>query len=197
MKRPAFACAIVASLSALPSVAWSLSASFNDWVIVPGVRVGPIGKYTSAAALKSLIPNAEIKHSRDRHGDRTDITYRTNNRQAKQQDMRIRWSSRHRVIRQITIYQYAGPWRTPGGIRMSTSLDSVRFANGQQFTLLFRGTFLHAKSFGGGKVSQHVEFAFRRTTGGEIEAMPKQLTSDHPKVKGRDFRIIAIVVHFP
>jgi hypothetical protein len=187
---------MAAVMAFMPSAAPAMSASYNDWIIVPGVRVGPIGKYTSAAALKSMIPNADIRHTRDQHGDRTDVTYRTSNRQAKQQDMRIRWAKRHRVIRQITIYQYAGPWRTAAGIRMGTSVDSVQYANGQQFTLLYRRTFLHAKTFGGGKVSQHVEFAFRRANGGAIEAMPAQVKSDHPKVKGRDFRIIAIVVHF-
>ncbi len=177
----------------------ALSSAFNDWVIVPKVRVGPIGKYTSVQALRSIMPNAVMRHQTDSHGEKTIVIYRTTNRQHSAPDLTIRWRKRHRVISQITIYQFAGPWRTPMGIRMSTSLESVHKANGVRFMLIRRKGYLHAKSFSGGKIPENIEFAFRQpTAAGDLrQTLPADVHSGHPQVQGKKFRIVGIVIHFP
>jgi hypothetical protein len=146
------------------------------------------------------MPNAVMRHQTDQHGAKTVVIYRTTNRGHSAPDLTIRWRQRHRVISQITIYQFAGPWRTPMGIRMNTSLDSVHKANGQQFLLIRRKGYLHAKSFSGGKIPENIEFAFRQpvAAAGDLRhILPAGVHSGHPQVLGKNFRIVGIVVHFP
>ena len=201
MKRFASIGITLLGLSALPlGPAAGLSSAFNDWVVVPKVRVGPIGNYTSVQALRSLMPNAVLRHQVDRNGAKTTIRYRTTNLDQNIADMIIRWRRKHRTIKQIIIFRYSGPWRMVMGIRMNTSIDSVSQVNGARIPLQWRKNFLHAKSFPGGKISQHFEFAFRQPAGSSTEPrqpMPSFLHSDHPLVRGKNFRIIGIVIIFP
>ena len=193
-------CATLA-LALLPlAPAAAMTSAFNDWVIVPTVRVGPIGKYTSVQALRSILPNALLRHSADHNGPKTAITYRKTNRQHNVPDMIIRWHKNRRVIKQVTIFHFAGPWRTVMGIRLNTSLDSLHQVNGARIPLRWRRNFLHAKAFNGGKISRHYEFAFRQPAGTQTDLrqpMPPVLHSDHPRVRGKNFRVIGIVVIFP
>ena len=169
-------------------------------MVVPKVRVGPIGKYTSVQALRSLMPNAVLRHEVDRNGAKTVVLYRKTNRDQKLPDLVIRWRRKHRVISQITIFQFAGPWRTVEGIRMLTSLESVHQVNGANIPLRRGNRLLHAKSFPGGKISSHIEFGFRRRSaapGDPGSLLPLGVHSGSPEVQGRGYRVIGIVVHFP
>lgn len=185
---------MLAALVAGPPVAAAQQP--NDYVIVPGVRVGPVGKYTSADALKSLFQGAQIRHGRDGRGDKTSIRIRNAGSGPNAADLIIRWRLKHRVIGKITVLPHIKQWRTVHGLTVGSPLEAAQFVNGRRFPLKKPSSrFVYTEAWGGGKLPAGLGIGFAPPSQ-QVSQLPSDIHSEHPAVKGKSFRIIGFVVNF-
>ncbi|MGQ0546356.1 MAG: hypothetical protein ACT4P3_13635 [Betaproteobacteria bacterium] len=143
---------LVLALFAVPGLACAQGpkSAVNDWLIVPGKRLGPIVASTSRAKLKTLFPAAVLKDetvSEGEDGDKSFVTRITGGGL----DATVVWPDRKRSrIGRIMITSKDARWRTEEGIRVGLPLRELEKLNGKPIS--FNG---FGGELGGGIDSWH------------------------------------------
>ncbi len=121
-------------------LAGSAAAEKNDWLIVPGERVGPITRATTRAELDELFGKENV---RDGSLDRSDlpeaatIVLGSDSSAA----LAITWDRERPATIHICFGTQSGPcrWRTASGIRIGLPLFELQKLNGKAFQLMGYG----------------------------------------------------------
>ena len=133
----------------------------NDWLIVPGQRLGPITASTSRARLPALLPGAKFEDTEEVSEDHTKTAI--TNVSGGAADMTVYWSTAKRSrITQIVLRSPDAKWRTSDGIRVGMPVSELARLNGAPLTFSGFGW-----EFGGMIEEWH---------GGKLEKMPLPLT---------------------
>ena len=127
---------ILAAWLALP-----LAYAANDWLIVPGTRVGPITANTVPADLRRIFPEASIKDDEieldegmlqpatlvynDNASERLAVSWTGKGPEAHPKQIFVCWGRRRGPCR----------WQVSGGIKMGTRLKDLEAMNGKPFTV--------------------------------------------------------------
>jgi hypothetical protein len=147
-------------------LAWAVTlAQTNDWIIVPGVRIGPLNASSGRADLARIFGPAPVVDRAIDMGDETSrpgtVVYPDN----PSETLAIVWRNETRSRPEQVLICYGltrgAPcrWRTASGIGMNTSLRDLESANGRPFLLLgferdFAGTVMSWES---GKLERELE----------------------------------------
>jgi hypothetical protein len=116
-----------------------LSFAANDWLIVPGTRVGPITANAVPADLRRLFPEASIKDDEieldegmlqpatlvynDNASERLAVSWTSKGPDAHPKQIFVCWGRRRGPCR----------WQASGGIRVGTRLKDLEVMNGKPF----------------------------------------------------------------
>jgi hypothetical protein len=198
-------------------------AQTNDWLIVPGVRVGPLTASSGRADLERIFGAAAIVDRAIDMGDNSSrpgtVVYPDDPSEA----LAIVWRDETRTLPEQVLVCYglmrgaACKWRTASGIGMNTSLRDLENANGRPFLLLgferdFAGTVM---SWEGGKLAREFEETGRlvlrlmpKTSGDgqfiplltgseEAAVLAERIPSDHPAMHKLNPGVYSILVVFP
>jgi hypothetical protein len=204
-------------------LAWALGyGQTNDWVIVPGVRVGPLTASSGRADLERIFGAAPMVDRAIDMGDdsaRPGTVVYPNDPSA---TLAIVWRDETRRLPEQVLVCYglargaACRWRTASGIGINTSLRELENANGRPFLLLgferdFAGTVM---SWEGGKLARELEETGRlvlrlsaKTSGNEqfippltaseeAAVLAERIPSDHPAMRKLNPGVYSILVVF-
>ncbi len=132
----------VAKLAVLGSIAVTALAADNDWLIVPGQRVGPITPRTTRADLVRMFGAKNVQDDEiaitdgDRESGTRIFADQPNN------SLAILWKgdAPESSVRSIIFCDASEPlssckWHTAEGISLGTSLKALEKANGRKFKL--------------------------------------------------------------
>ncbi len=112
----------------------SASAQKNDWLIVPGQRVGPITATTTRAQLDTLFGRENV-HERNLEGaggpEAATVVYPSDSSAA----LAITWDRERPAAIRICVGTQSGPcrWRTASGIRIGLPIVELNKLNGKSF----------------------------------------------------------------
>jgi hypothetical protein len=182
--------------------AWAAEQSAtNDWIMVPGNRVGPITFQTSEAKLREIFgePNVRRENIYVGEGETTPGTVLFPNDQEK--TLAIFWSDDKPWIspRQVRLKGSSFVWKTDKSISLGTRLKAVERINGRPFILAgfgwdYGGTTIHSnggrlRELGIGYVESPVRHVRDRLLSLRFEVDDAQLNLRHYRsVNGdRDF----------
>jgi hypothetical protein len=131
---------VLAALLCLPLPAQS-PPPVNDWMIVPGLRVGPIAAGTVRADLPSLFPKDAVEDDEIELDEgmlqSATLIYKNDSSQS----LAISWEGKELGAHPKQVFVCHGlrrggcRWQTSGGIRFGTSLSELEAMNGGPFTL--------------------------------------------------------------
>jgi hypothetical protein len=198
-------------------------AQTNDWVIVPGVRVGPLTASSGRADLERIFGAAPMADRAIEMGDDSSRPGTVINPNNPSEALAIVWRDETRTLPEQVLVCYglarggACRWRTGSGIGMNTSLRDLENANGRPFLLLgferdFAGTVM---SWEGGKLARELEGTGRLVlrlspktsaegqfipllTGSEEAAvLAERIPSDHPAMRKLNPAVYQILLVFP
>jgi hypothetical protein len=115
-------------------LAVSAAAQKNDWLIVPGQRVGPVTAATTRAELDELFGKENVREQNLDISDGPDVAtvvYRTDSSAA----LAITWEKEHAASVYICFGTKSGPcrWRTASGIRIGLPIRELDKLNGKAF----------------------------------------------------------------
>jgi hypothetical protein len=107
-------------------LAASASAQRNDWLIVPGQRVGPVTRATTRAELDSLFGRDNVHDGRFEGGDVPEaatVVMSSDSSAA----LAITWEREHPATIHICFETQSGPcrWRTASGIRIGLPIREL------------------------------------------------------------------------
>jgi hypothetical protein len=108
----------------------------NDWLIVPGKRMGPIVATTSRARLRTLLPGATLKDETvtEGEGEEEEKVQLTHIRGGGA-DATIYWADDKRTrVGRIILTNKDARWRTESGIRVGMPIAELQAANGKPFS---------------------------------------------------------------
>jgi len=198
-------------------------AQTNDWLIVPGVRIGPLNASSGRTDLERIFGPAPVVDRAIDMGDDTSrpgtVVYPDN----PSLSLAIVWrdETRKRPEQVLVCYGLTRGtpcrWRTASGIGMNTSLRDLESANGRPFLLLgferdFAGTVM---SWEGGKLEPELEGTGRlvlrlspKTDGDgqfspplsaadEAAVLAEKIPSDHPAMRKLNPMVYRILMVFP
>jgi hypothetical protein len=121
-------------------LAGSATAEKNDWLIVPGQRVGPITRETTRADLDELFGKENV---RDGSLDRSDLPEAATIVMGSDTSaaLAITWDKERPATIHICFGTQSGPcrWRTASGIRIGLPLEELQKLNGKAFQLMGYG----------------------------------------------------------
>lgn len=176
-------------------VAASAAAQKNDWLIVPGQRVGPITAATTRADLDALFGKENVAEQNLNVSDGPDVATVVYPREMTGA-LAVTWEKEHAAKVYICFGTKTGPcrWRTASGIRIGLPLRELDKLNGKAFQVagfgLERGQVVSWKK--GAleedpaacghlvvKLAPQAQAEDRGLTKGETELM-KQISSDKP-----------------
>jgi hypothetical protein len=121
-------------LAVVALLAASAAAQKNDWLIVPGQRVGPVTRATTRAELDSLFGTENVHDGSFQGGDVPEAAtvVMTSDSSAA---LAITWDREHPATIHICFETQAGPcrWRTASGIRIGLPIRELEKLNGKGF----------------------------------------------------------------
>ena len=114
----------------------SASAQKIDWLIVPGLRVGPITATTTRAELDALFGKENVSDGSFGNGDVPEaatVVFGNDTSAA----LAVTWDREHASTIHICFATETGPcrWRTASGIRIGLPLMELQKLNGKPFQL--------------------------------------------------------------
>jgi hypothetical protein len=191
-------------------------AQTNDWLIVPGVRLGPLTASSGRADLERIFGAAQVADRPVGMGDGSSrpgtVVYGDNPSEA----LAILWTDETRARpEQVQVCyglkQGTCRWHTSSAIGMNTSLRDLESANGGPFILLgferdFAGTVL---SWEGGKLARDLEGTGRvvlRLSSPDLSqlsaieeaaVLADRVRSDQPAMRKLNPEVYRILVVFP
>ena len=117
-------------------LAGSLAARKNDWLIVPGQRVGPITASTSRADLDTLFGKDNVRDGSPDGSEAPDaatVVFGNDTSAA----LAVTWDKERPSTIHICFGTQTGPckWRTASGIRIGLPLSELQKLNGKSFQL--------------------------------------------------------------
>lgn len=177
------------------------AGQLNDFLIVPGERVGLITRTSTHESLIRAFGPEEVMKSRLRIGEDqmvegTTLFPNTNN------ELHIYWQNEDfKLIRQIVITKPGGQWQTSSGIHIGVSIEDVTAANGKPFEMTgflwdLAGTTLNWQ---GGNLHQDLVLKFDYR--GEISIYPfligdKVISSDNSSLLKLSPSVREILISF-
>ena len=153
------------------------SAETNDWLIVPGVRIGPLTGSSTRNSLQRMFAATKISDQPIDMGDGSSRPGTVVNADDPAAALAIIWSDETRMRPEQVFVCYglidtSCRWHTASAIGMNSRLSDLEKANGKPFVLLgferdFAGTVI---SWEGGKLAREFEGAGRlvRTPGNSV-----------------------------
>jgi hypothetical protein len=110
------------------------AAQKNDWLIVPGQRVGPITATTTRADLDSIFGSENVQERNlDGNGgpEAATVVFASDTSAA----LAVTWDRERPAAIHICFATQTGPcrWRTSSGIRIGTSIRELNALNGKSF----------------------------------------------------------------
>jgi len=127
---------ILQSVVALTMLAAPAAAQKNDWLIVPGQRVGPITAATTRADLDSIFGKENVQE-RNLDGsvgpEAATVVYSSDASAA----LAITWDRERPASIRVCFGTQTGPcrWRTSSGIHIGTSIRELNALNGKSFQI--------------------------------------------------------------
>jgi len=135
MTANGFRWTLVISLAWLP-ISCSPRSSHNDWLILPGQRVGPIRHNTSQEDLIALFGEDHVTQTQVDLGEGNFVSGTTVFPEVPEQRLTIVWADGRRDrISEIRIQGTVSKWRTPEGVTLGTTLKKLEELNGKAFSL--------------------------------------------------------------
>jgi len=194
------------------------SAETNDWLIVPGVRIGPLTGSSTRNSLQRMFAATKIS---DQPIDMDDGSSRPGtvvNADDPAAALAIIWSDETRMRPEQVFVCYglidtSCRWHTASAIGMNSRLSDLEKANGKPFVLLgferdFAGTVI---SWEGGKLAREFEGAGRLvlrlrpgsfdmqqlTPAEEAAILADRVASDHPAIRKLNPSVYRMLFVFP
>ncbi len=210
-------------ICALGLVQTKAVAQANDWLIVPGVRIGPLTASSARADLGRIFGAASISDRAIDMGEDNSRPGTVVYADDPSRTLAIVWKDEARTRPEQVLVCYGIPrgapcrWRTASGIGMNISLLDLENANGRPFLLLglerdFAGTVM---SWEGGKLTLELEgtgrlvlrlspktdeegrFRPRLNPSEEAAALAERIPSDHPAMRKLNPAVYRILLVFP
>jgi len=125
----------LAVLCTIPTT--SFAKAGNDWIIQPGVRVGPITSTTTEKDLAEMFGSSNVVRSQVYVGEGQSLPGTTVYPNYREKTLYILWESpgtRSNPL-QISIKGQKSLWKTSEGITLGTALKVIEKINGGPFTL--------------------------------------------------------------
>jgi hypothetical protein len=131
----------VGSMALAAVLSNSASAQKNDWLIVPGHRVGPITAATTRADLDSLFGKENVREQGPDTSDLPEpatVAYGNDPSGA----LAVTWNKERASTIHVCFATHMGPckWRTASGIRIGLPLRELEKLNGKSFQLAGYGS---------------------------------------------------------
>jgi len=194
----------------------------NDWLIVPGERVGPISASTSDAAVQDIfgVENVEAIDVQLGEGFSEPGTAVFPNDALKR--IEIVWSDGNRSApKEIRITGESSSWKTAEGVSLGSTLKEIEQLNGSPFRLLGfafdyggtitdcgRGRLLMLGCDSAGSTSQERQIVLRLSPSAEARALleyrqvigDREFSSAHPAMQAlnpRVYQMIVFISHDP
>jgi hypothetical protein len=194
--------------SVLPGFAQAKTAA-NDWVIVPGVRIGPITGETTRADLQRLFGAANVKDAPVYVGEGFEEPGTIVLSSDPTRSLAVLWSAggTSRVVESVYICRMVRKrcrWHTSEGISMGTDLKTLEKQNGRPFRMVgidmdYQGT---VTSWEGGRLQAErgrmlvrLDLA-KRPPLDDAETDDGDLLSAHPAIQRLNPVIYEIIVEF-
>jgi len=193
----------------------------NDWLIVPGVRIGPLTASTGRLQLERLFGVSQVADREIDIGDGSSRPGTVVHGEDPSAALAILWSDNQRTRPDQVLICYGritGPcrWRTASGFGIETSLADLEKANGAPFLVLgmqrdFSGTVL---SWQGGKLGREFEangrlvlrlgpksgddalLSARLTPSEEAAVLADRIASDHPAMRKLSLSVNRLLMVF-
>lgn len=115
--------------------AGATAAVKNDWLCVPGQRVGPITAATTEAELARMFGPDNVKRGTVFQLENQDVQGTIVSFPEGRNNLAIFWKEEPRRIERIMIEGIGTDWKTTDGITVGTSLKELTRLNGGPFTL--------------------------------------------------------------
>lgn len=131
---------LLSALSCLTALGWLLASSAqgqkNDWLIVPGQRVGPISATTTRAQLDELFGSDKVHDGTLAGGDVPEAATIVLGEDPGAA-LAVTWDRERPATIRICFASPTGPckWRTSSGIRIGLPLRELERLNGKSFQL--------------------------------------------------------------
>lgn len=107
-------------------------ASAEDWIIVPGVRVGSIGKNTAESELKRIYGEQHVVAGAIDDGEGSRIQGTTLFPENTEKSLFILWAEQtHEHVSEVHIGNKGTVWKTKNGITIDTPLKVIEQKNGR------------------------------------------------------------------
>jgi hypothetical protein len=133
----------------------------NDWLCIPGERVGPITSKTSEKQLIELFGEENVRREQIVVGEGVGYETATFVFKDSKDEIVVRWLDDQPFEKpeSISIYKEGTQWRTPEGITIGTSLSELNEMNGKEFSITHLGWEFggYVGSLNNGAFSRHKE----------------------------------------
>lgn len=107
----------------------------NDWLCVPGVRVGPITSKTSEERLKEIFGAKNVKREKILVAEGTEEITVAYVYKGSKDHIEVRWTEgkAFKECSSVGMVNEGGKWHTKDGIRVGAPLERINLINGKPF----------------------------------------------------------------
>lgn len=190
----------------------------SDWLIVPGIRAGPVTKQTNEAKLKLLFGSSQVMNGDIPMGEGETEPGTIIFPNAPEKTLMILWSDNtHSSIREVRINAPKSIWKTDKGITIGTPLSMIEKLNARPVAITgfgwdYGGTITHSD---GGKLTElgHLTpiagltdrtLLLRADPGAELYSTREyesvqgegEFKSDHPSMRKLNPKVYEMIITF-
>jgi len=111
--------------------------SKNDWLCIPGERVGPITSKTSEKQLIDFFGKENVQREQIVVGEGEGYETATFVFKDSKDEIVVRWKEDGLFVKplSVSVFKVGTQWRTPEGITIGTSLNELNEINGEEFSI--------------------------------------------------------------
>lgn len=172
-RKVALLCALIISAVCMTSFANNQPA--NDWLCIPGSRVGPITSSCSERQLGAIFGKDNVQTERIMVDEGESWENATFVFRDTKNEIQVSWQDEQslRGPRKVGIYRAGTNWRTPEGITIGTTLSDLNRINGKALSITgFGWEYGGLVSFNKGKLAKYKDgtLTIKVVAGAELPA---------------------------